>query len=127
MTFKLVKDHTFKWPVRVRLPNDKGKQTVHEFTGHFRLLPADEFERKQREWLDALSSETEAAFELREKLVGEVLIGWEGVVDEDNQAVTFSDEALKAYCRFGVQAQAVQDAYSEALSPEGQKARRRGN
>ncbi|MEQ8396420.1 phage tail assembly chaperone [Thalassobaculum sp.] len=127
MTFVLVKERTFRWPVRVTLPTDQGKQTTNEFTGHFRLLPVDEFNKKNKAWIEALSDDLDKANELRFALVSEILTGWDGVVDTDNNPVPFSDETLKALCTFAVVVKAITDAYGEALEPAGERARRKGN
>lgn len=127
MTFVLIKSRTFSWPVRVTMPTDAGKQSTNEFTGKFRLMPADEFNRKNTEWMDKFVEDQEAAHKLRCAMVAEVLIGWDGVVDEDNQPVPFTDETLKALCEYAIIVQAITEAYKAAVSTEGQKKRRQGN
>lgn len=129
MTFVLKKkQRTFTWPVRVTLPTDKGTKVTSEFTGHFRLVEGDRFTALQDAWISVFNTDPVESFTKRVELVAEVLVGWDGVVDEDsNEAVPFTDETLKLACREQPFVRAVSDAYAEAISPDGQKKRKSGN
>lgn len=127
MTFVLAEQYTFNWPVKIILPDTTGKQVTRTFTGHFKLMEADEFNSKTRARFDAISDDVDRATAIRTELVMDVMTGWEGVVDEDNNPVPFSLDTLKHACRYGPIAQAIFEAYKEALTPAGEKARRKGN
>tara|TARA_Y100000015_G_scaffold6402_1_gene5869 strand:- start:2927 stop:3250 length:324 start_codon:yes stop_codon:yes gene_type:complete len=77
MGFKYTKVTSYKWPVTVELP-DNGQYKKETFTACFKKVG-----RKAFEDLDD---------EATEALMYEVLVGWEGITDEDNEDVPYSDE-----------------------------------
>lgn len=110
---KIIKNPEFKALVKVMVPTDRG-QVEHSFTARFRALT-----RSEEAQYDALNAASTDDFLRR------VVVGWEGLQDENGEVLEFSDEALNTlidlhYIRMGI----VQ-AYTSMIS--GVKAARRGN
>lgn len=78
--FKLIEtDEPIQWPVTVHVPQHGGKTAKHKFTALFAYLPADD-----------IAPASEAG---DEAFLGRVLLGWQGVQDEEGNPLPFSDEA----------------------------------
>jgi len=101
--FMMVKDPTFSWPVTVHVPGD-GARIAQTFTGLFRVVPATR--------AAALLAEQRSAA----ALFREVLIGWQGIVDERREPVPFSEETREALLDHGYILVALSEAYADALS-----------
>tara|TARA_Y100001963_G_scaffold67570_1_gene94146 strand:- start:701 stop:1030 length:330 start_codon:yes stop_codon:yes gene_type:complete len=78
MAFVLKKSNIVKWPITFQKAADGGKFKKQTFTAVFKEVGRDQFN------------------ELVEKgdiaLVNEILLGWEGIQDEEKIDVPFSDE-----------------------------------
>ena len=83
MAFVRKKVKTFKWPVKVQEPSDTkpGEFETSEFIAIFK-----------REKMSKLQESDEAD---SLGLLRKVLVGWEGIVDENDKEVPFSDEVLE--------------------------------
>ncbi len=83
MAFVRKKVKTFKWPVKVQEPSDTkpGEFETSEFIAIFKREKMSKLQE---------SDETDSLGLLRK-----VLVGWEGIVDEDGEEVPFSDEVLQ--------------------------------
>ena len=81
MAFVRKKVKTFKWPVEVQEPSDKkpGKFEKSEFTAIFKRVKMSELEGV---------SESEGVSQLKK-----VLVGWEGIKDEDGDEIEIDAEA----------------------------------
>lgn len=95
MQFKLSKTHRYWWPVTVRLPDpDHAGQIIEQ---DLRLwlepLTRDEALAAQDRIVAAASTREAVACEIEDTL--RVVRGWEGVVDDDNEPVPFSEGALR--------------------------------
>jgi hypothetical protein len=80
MSFVAKKVASFKWPVSVSVPND-GKYESHTFTAVFKSLKKSE--------IDSLENDDA-------KFIKGVLLGWEDVLDENNEEIPFNKENLAA-------------------------------
>jgi hypothetical protein len=78
----------YRWPVDVRVPIDGGRHTTMRFKASFRVLPQDRQEELQRQAETrggALPLQSaEDGFNV--KLLREVLVDWEDVLDGDPPA-----------------------------------------
>ena len=100
MKFKLIKAHTYPWPVTVLIPStDKpGDVVEQEFVATFAAIPKSELEALDAE-IAALPFEQQQA--RKDDHLKRVLVGWdEGVVDDDDKPVPFSPRALQQACEF---------------------------
>lgn len=127
MTFVLAKQYEFTWPVTVTLPDEKGKHVTRTFTGHFRMMEQGEFKEMNDALQRALAEDISQAQDTTTEIVVRTMTGWDEVVDEDNQPIAFSEDTLRAACRFGPICRAIYEAYKDAVNPDGVKARRKGN
>ena len=82
MAFVRKKVKTFKWPVEVQEPSatKPGKFEKSEFTAIFKRVKLSELEGV---------SESEGV-----SLLKKVLVGWEGIKDEDGDEIEFSEAEL---------------------------------
>ena len=123
--FTLTADHSFVWPVKVRLPSTEtpGDWDVHVFTGVFRLLSATEADALSARMKEAADEGSDAVSEQVMAQIREVLTGWrEDVVDDSGAPLPFSAEALDRLCRHEPVRAAIAVAYAEAAGGA-----RRGN
>ena len=78
MAFVLKKSNTVKWPVTFQKAANGGKFKKQTFTAIFKEIGRDRF--------NELVDKGDVA------LVDEILLGWEGIQDEEKVDVPFSDE-----------------------------------
>ena len=85
MAFVRKKTKVYSWPVQVKTPSETeiGEFETTEFTGKFIRLSRSE--------LDSFESATE--YEALKK----VLVGWEGLTEEDGTPIEFSKTELKNF------------------------------
>ena len=81
--FKLKEDNAFWWPVTVEVPVD-GRHVKQRFKAHFLLIEQDEIDGYVA---DATDDELADA-----DLLTRVLISWQGVTDDDGNALEFVDD-----------------------------------
>ncbi|WP_323036253.1 hypothetical protein [Pararhodobacter sp.] len=74
---KITQNPEFTQKVKVRVPVDGGF-SEQEFSARFRVVP----------WSELTAIETDPAEQLRR-----VWVGWDGIVDDDNSPIEFSDAA----------------------------------
>ena len=75
--FKINRNPTFSHKVKIRVPVDGGFAD-HEFTARFKHVP----------WSELSAVERDPAEQLRR-----VWIGWDGIANENGEALSYSDEA----------------------------------
>lgn len=102
--FVLKREHTYTWPVEVRVPQDGGTYATQKLEATFRLLDQsrtdDVLERRQA--LDA-------------DFAREVWIGWDGVEDEAGKPIPFSAEAREQLLGIPYVRAALVRAYFESV------------
>lgn len=105
--FKLDLSKTFKWPVKFTVVDNNGRQQAHEIKLEFKRVSAEESKRLladiQAAEKDRKANEDEGiVLSPREQVESEadfllqVVTGWEGVADENNNALPFNKENLIA-------------------------------
>lgn len=104
MAFVRKKVKTFKWPVEVKEPSESrpGEFDKSEFTAVFKRVKFSE--------LEALDDESGLP------LVKKVLVGWEGIEDEDGNPVAFSSKELESFGDDVDWLKAVLTAYTNTYS-----------
>ena len=112
MSCVLSEEHSFGWPVTIRVPSDDGAFKEQKLRVRFLTLSQDEFAA-------AISDQQFADHEL----LSRALKGWDGVVDADNQPVIFDEENKARLLSLPFARIALAEAFMEAMS--GQKARRK--
>tara|TARA_R100001198_G_scaffold71219_1_gene43573 strand:+ start:242 stop:574 length:333 start_codon:yes stop_codon:yes gene_type:complete len=85
MAFVRKKTKVYPWPVEIKTPSETkiGEFEVSEFVGKFRRLSRSELN----------SFEEDSEFKALEK----VLVGWEGLTEEDGTPIEFSKTELKNF------------------------------
>lgn len=101
--FKLVTNPEFSHTVKVRVPVDSGYDDL-TFTARFRALSISEAERH-----NTLTSEGTNAY------LREILVGWEGVVDDVGEAVSFNAASRERMIDVPFVRMALLDTYHTAL------------
>lgn len=125
--FTLKTDHSYDWPVRVKVPQDGGTFKTHVFTARFQILPQEEIDRILR--IGPVDSGDDDfgdsdGEQLDMSLLERVLVGWgEDVKDEDGNAIPFDDESRRALLGVPYVRLAVSRAFFGSIS--GDAARRK--
>lgn len=103
--FKLDLSKTFKWPVKFAVIDGNGRQQSHEIKLDFKRVSAEESkrlladiqaaekDRKANEEEGIVSSPREQV-ESEADFLMQVVTGWEGVADENGQALFFNRDHL---------------------------------
>lgn len=117
--FVLKKDHSYAWPVTVQVPADGGDIREEQFTCTFQILPQARIESLMEEM--RADEGTTLGGGADERILREVVVGWEDVKDESGDVIPFTGENLATlmalpYARIG-----VMRAYFESVM--GEKAR----
>ena len=100
MAFVRKKVKTFKWPVTVTEPSSEKPGEFEEST--FTAI----FKRVKMSQIEGMTESGSAS------LLGEVLIGWEGIQDEDGSELKFSKSALEDFADDADWTRAVLSAYT---------------
>jgi hypothetical protein len=95
MAFKLQQSATYVWPVKIVLPIDGGKRETHTFDATFRRLP----QSRINEIIKLARLQERGRLEDDQELedqdaAREIMVGWDGVQDDDGKAIPFSEGAL---------------------------------
>ena len=117
MKFRLTNEYRYPWPVTIRVPDPDraGEILEQEFTATFLAMPLDEAEA-----LDEEIDEAPARDQVRRRndVLRRVLVGWDGIEDDDGAAVPFSDDALNAAIQHSWFRIGVYQAYFRSLQGE---------
>lgn len=113
MKFKFAPADTYKTKVTVLIPGDFGKTQRCEFTVQFKRLKASEY----RETLVRLGEAARRAevTDVDAALLSEVVLGWDGLLDADDQPVSFSPDALGELLDIGCYRHAIFDRFIEGV------------
>ena len=101
MAFVRKKVKTFKWPVTVEEPSDGGTFDSSTFDATFKRVGRKEFSR--------LSEKGDV------QLLQTIMVDWDGITDEDGQAVPFSVSAIKEFADDPYWIRGVLKAYTETF------------
>lgn len=105
--FVIKQSDTYKWPVRFSLPSatKAGQFDTHNVTLEFKRLPQS-----------ALAQMTSTDGVTDESLCRQWVVGWEGVYDEEQQPVPFSDSAFGQFLEYPSVASTIVVAYIDSMS-----------
>lgn len=114
MSFKLRQTASYFWPVTVEYPIDGGKFAKETFDAEFARLPQERLEEIMR---GVTAGEVADA-----SIVREIVVGWKGVTDgDDNAEVPFSETALASVLAIPLAGASIIRAYMESLSKAARK------
>ena len=90
MSFVLKQSDTYTWPIQLILPVDGGRREKHTFDGEFKRLPQSRINEiiKQARKMESVVTDEDDFLE-DQAAAKEVLVGWSGVVDDDNKEIPF--------------------------------------
>jgi hypothetical protein len=106
----ITKDYTYKWDVKVSFPTAPGNFEEQTFTVTFR--------RPTKSEVDSLvngDGKTDNDF------VAAVVVGWEGIVDDQKQELPFTPENLKAVLDVPGVASAIVWAFMDSFKGTAQR------
>lgn len=84
--FKIAQNPSYTAIVNVELPGNHGKAKTVQFTAQFKRLSQTAIESVTQRLNDGELDDA--------KLIDEVLLGWDGVQDDDGTALEFNDDNL---------------------------------
>lgn len=116
--FVLKKEHTWKWPVKVRIPHPTriGTFETHQIDMFFRAISNDEAKAISAE-LDLLTTDEEID-DHKDTVLRRAITGWDEqtVSDDEGNPIPFSTEALNEVLQFPWGRLAAYEAYGAAIS-----------
>jgi hypothetical protein len=101
--FKIVSSAEFSWPIKVQVPVD-GRHAEQVFSARFKKVDRDRLVELQSGDPDA-----------EEAFLSEVVVGWEGVGDEQGNPLPFTPENRRLLLNVPYARTAVIEGYFEAL------------
>lgn len=120
MSFVLKQSSSYKWPVSFKLPVDGGKFEKQTFDAEFKRLPQARINEIQTDVQTRIKAaecnEVVDSSVTDISIANELIIGWEGVVDSDGDAVTFSETVKQQLLDIPTVASAIIVAYFDSLA-----------
>tara|TARA_B100001094_G_scaffold197687_1_gene191814 strand:+ start:9010 stop:9354 length:345 start_codon:yes stop_codon:yes gene_type:complete len=108
MSFVLKQGNSYKWPVVHDMPVDGGKHERHTFDAEFKRITQSRI-RQMGEQIDN-NEITES------ELVTEVLLGWDGINDDDGNPIKFSQKALDQVIDVPMLATSISKAFFDSIA-----------
>ena len=102
MAFVLKKTASYKWEVKVEVPVDGNQFETQAFEAVFKKISRSAFNNLVDKGDDAL--------------VGEILLGWEGVTDEAGKPVAFTEKNKEQLCDDPYVLRALIQAYADSVT-----------
>lgn len=97
MGFVLKQSDTYSWPVSFEIPVDGGRHEKQTFDAELKRLPQSrivEIQEAVQKRLVAIQRDEEAEDMITDhEIANEILIGWNGVNDEDASPIPFSEKS----------------------------------
>lgn len=119
MAFVLKQSPTYKWPVSFRVPTDGGKYEKQSFDAEFKRLPQSR--------INEIQAEVQARLKAAEKgepcegeisdisIADEVLAGWEGIVDDEGDEISYSATSKAQLLNVPMMAGAIIESYFDSV------------
>ena len=108
MSFVLKQADTYKWPVSHDMPVDGGKHERHTFDAEFKRITQSRIRQMGEQIENNEITESE--------LVTEVLLGWDGINDEDGNPIKFSQKALAQVIDVPMLATSISKAFFDSIA-----------
>lgn len=126
--FVLDTESTFRWPVVVPVPSasNPGQKQQSRFIAEFvhisqerRLELLAEHREEMKRYQDLPAEEQiEGLFNLSQRVLNEVLVGFAGIVDRDQKPVEFNDETKLSVITHQMVWPRIFKAYNEAIGQQ---------
>tara|TARA_R100001443_G_scaffold33437_3_gene47358 strand:- start:244 stop:585 length:342 start_codon:yes stop_codon:yes gene_type:complete len=107
MAFVLKQSDTYKWPVSVDIPMD-GRHKRCTFDGVFKRLSMTR--------VDELGNQIQKGKITSKKMAHEVLVGWEGIDDDEGNPLEFSVSNLNKLVDVPMVANAISKSFFDSIS-----------
>ena len=119
MAFVLKQSDSYTWPVSIKLPANGGKREKQTFEAEFKRLPQSRINEiqllvQQRIKASERGEDTGEGI-TDQSIADEVLVGWEGIVDGDGEAVSFNKGTKAQLLDVPMMAGALIEAFFESL------------
>ena len=122
MAFKLDQKPYYKWPVEFEVPTDGGTWEKQSFDGHFARLGQERVEyltesytRRVADLKAGVDLDEELATLTPKAIAGEILIGWNGIFDDDGNEIPCTPATKERVLEVETVAAAVIQAWSSSL------------
>ena len=117
MALRLSQSPTYRWPVKVVLPTDGGRHETFTFDAEFRRLKqsriAELVEVSQRQQRGEVLEGDEDMSDV--DVLDEIMAGWDGIEDDDGEAIAFSRVNLARLCELPTVAAQIMQAFIGSL------------
>lgn len=119
MAFVLKQSDSYTWPVSIKLPANGGKREKQTFEAEFKRLPQSRINEIQllvQQRIKAAERGEDTGEGITDQSIAdEVLVGWEGIVDGDDEAVSFNKGTKAQLLDVPMMAGALIEAFFESL------------
>ena len=119
MAFVLKQSDSYTWPVSIKLPANGGKREKQTFEAEFKRLPQsriNEIQMLVQQRIKAAERGEDTGEGITDQSIAdEVLVGWEGIVDGDDEAVSFNKGTKAQLLDVPMMAGALIEAFFESL------------
>jgi hypothetical protein len=110
----LKESDSYTWPITYRQPVSGGRQEKQEFEAEFKRLPQSRIAEIQAQAQQQLSGK--GAPDISDVSVAdEILVGWDGIVDSDGDAIAFNKTTKGQLLELPLMASCLIEAYFESL------------
>ena len=108
MGFTIDQSDSYKWPIKISIPQDGGRMEPSTFDGEFKRVTQSRI-REMGEMIDK--------GELSDyELVAEVLIGWKGITDSNGEEIKFSQTNLQKLVDVPMAATSIAEAFFNSIA-----------
>jgi hypothetical protein len=125
MAFVLKQSTSYKWPIKLIIPTDGGRQETHTFDGEFKRLPQSRLNEVMKLARDVERGRADADEVEDQGLARELLIGWSGVVDDAGKEIPFSESAMTQLVEIPMVAGQVIKHFFESIKSEKEPGKRK--
>ena len=119
MAFVLKQSDSYTWPVSIKLPANGGKREKQTFEPEFKRLPQsriNEIQMLVQQRIKAAERGEDTGEGITDQSIAdEVLVGWDGIVDGDGEAVSFNKGTKAQLLDVPMMAGALIEAFFESL------------
>jgi hypothetical protein len=119
VAFVLKQSDSYTWPVSIKLPANGGKRERQTFDAEFKRLPQsriNEIQVQVQQRIKAAERGDDTGEGITDQgIADEVLVGWDGIVDGDGEAVPFSKSTKAQLLDVPMMAGAIIEAFFESL------------
>lgn len=120
MAFVIKQSDSYSWPITFEIPVDGGRHEKQTFDAELKRLPQSrivEIQEAVQKRLSAIQRDEETADMITDhEIANEILIGWNGINDEDGTAVPFSERSKTQLLEIPTVTAAIVRAYFDSLS-----------